>query len=406
MSLIIAMLLAGTATPAFAKDHSGHAMPAASSPAQTECEKEAARHRAMGHPVPEGACEPTTQPGEPVSADRHEGHSGMDHSQMDHSQMEGMAHSTMDHSQMDHSQMSAMDHSNIENMDHAAMGHEGMPPSENAPMDHQAMDHDSMNHGAMDNGTMGMTTIPQGSPPASAGSGPPRAADAIWGADAMRASRDALRAENGGMNVFWFQGDRAEYRAREGGDGYLWDVQGYYGGDLDKFWFKSEGEGTFGESPESAEIQGLWSHAIGPWWDLQAGVRQDLTGPERTHAVLGVQGLAPYMFEVDAAAFLSTKGDLTARVEAELDQRITQRLILQPRAEVNLSAQDIPELGVGAGLDSVELGLRLRYEFAREFAPYVGVEQEWKVDQSADYARLAGEDPSATNYVVGVRFWF
>ena len=380
MRLIVAMLLAGTATPAFAQDHSGHAVPAPQSSAQTECEKEAARHRAMGHPVPEGACAPTTQPADSVSTNQDDGHMGMDHSRMDHSRMEGMDHSTMDHSAMDHS---TMDHSH-------------MPATS-----HQTMDHGAMNHGTMD-----MTPIPQGPPPASAGLGPPRAADAIWGAEAMRASREALREENGGMKVFWFQGDRAEYRAREGGDGYLWDIQGYYGGDLDKFWFKSEGEGTFGEGLESAEIQALWSHAIGPWWDLQAGVRQDLTGPERTHAVLGVQGLAPYMFEVDAAAFLSTKGDLTARVEAELDQRITQRLILQPRAEVNLSAQDIPELGVGAGLDSVELGLRLRYEFVREFAPYVGVEQEWKVGQSADYARLAGEDPSVTNYVVGVRFWF
>ena len=409
MRLIVAILLASAATPAIAQDHSGHAMP--QSPAQTECEKEAARHRAMGHPVPEGACAPTAQ-----SAPGHESHAGMDHSQMNHSQTEVMDHSTMDHSAMDHSQMPAMDHSTMENMDHAAMGHEGMQSSGQTPMNHQAMDHGTMDHGtmdhgamdhgAMDHGTMDMTPIPQRPPPASAGSGPPSAADAIWGADAMRASRDALRVENGGMNVFWFQGDRAEYRAREGGDGYLWDVQGYYGGDLDKFWFKSEGEGTFGEKLESAEIQGLWSHAIGPWWDLQVGVRQDLTGPERTHAVLGVQGLAPYMFEVDAAAFLSTKGDLTARIEAELDQRITQRLILQPRGEVNLSAQDIPELGVGAGFDSVELGLRLRYEFAREFAPYVGIEQEWTVGKSADYARLAGEDPSVANYVVGVRFWF
>jgi len=390
MRLLVAILLASAATPAIAQDHSGHAMPSAQSPAQTECEKEAARHRAMGHAVPEGACAPTTQPGEPVSAERHEGHSGMDHSQMDHGQMEGVDHSTIDHSAMDHS-----------TMDHSATDQSQMPA-----MDHGAMDHGAMDHGAMDHGALDMPAIPQGPPPASAGSGPPRAADAIWGADAMRASRDALRAENGGMNVFWLQADRAEYRAREGGDEYLWDVQGYYGGDLNKFWFKSEGEGTFGESPESAEIQGLWSHAIGPWWDLQAGVRQDLTGPERTHAIVGVQGLAPYMFEVDAAAFLSTKGDLTARVEAELDQRITQRLILQPRVEVNLSAQDIPELRVGAGLDSVELGLRLRYEFAREFAPYVGIEQEWKVGQSADYASLAGEDPSVTNYVVGVRFWF
>ncbi len=396
MRLIVALLLAGTATPAFAQDHSGHAMSAAQTPAQTDCEKEAARHRAMGHPVAEGACAPTAPAAEPGATDQPNGHSGMDHSQTDPGQMEGMDHSTMDHSSMDHSQMPAMDHSTMEGMDHSAMGRDGTQPPEQTPMDHSAMEH----------GEMDMTPIPEGPPPASAGSGPPRAADAIWGADAMRASRNALRTENGGMNVFWFQGDRAEYRAREGGDGYLWDVQGYYGGDLDKFWFKSEGEGTFGEKPEAAEIQGLWSHAIGPWWDLQVGVRQDLTGPERTHAVIGVQGLAPYMFELDAAAFLSTNGDLTARVEAELDQRITQRLILQPRAEVNLSAQDIPELGVGAGLDSVELGLRLRYEFAREFAPYIGIEQEWKVGQSADYARLAGEDPSVTNYVVGVRFWF
>ena len=347
MRLLAVMLLASTATPALAQDHSGHAMPAAKPDTQTECEQEVAAHRAMGHAVPEGTCAadvPAAQAG----------NMGMDHSQMDH-----------------------------------------------GAMDHGAMDHSQMDHGAMD-----MAPIPAAPPPAAAGSGPARAADAIWGADAMRASREALVVANGGMNVLWLQGDRLEYRAREGRDGYLWDVQGYYGGDIDKFWFKSEGEGAFGGEMESAEVQGLWSHAIGPWFDLQAGVRQDLTGPERTYAVLGVQGLAPYMFEVDAAAFLSNKGDLTARVEAELDQRITQRLILQPRAEANLSAQDVPELGIGAGLSSLELGLRLRYEFAREFAPYVGVEQEWKLGQSADYARLAGEDSSVTNYVAGIRFWF
>ena len=408
MRLLVAMLLASAATPAFAQDHSGHAMPSTQTPAQTECEKEAARHRAMGHAVPEGACAPAAEPAELAQDGHANSHTGMDHSQMDHSQMN---HSQMDHSQMDHSRMNhlQMDHGQMQGMDHSTMDHSKMDGRDHSTMAHEDMqlpEQAPMDHGAMDHGAMDVTPIPEGPPPAAAGSGPPRAADAIWGAEAMRASRDALRAENGGMNVFWFQGDRFEYRAREGGDGYLWDLQGYYGGDLDKFWFKSEGEGTFGESPESAEIQGLWSHAIGPLWDLQAGVRQDLTGPERTHAVIGVQGLAPFTFEVDAAAFLSNKGDLTASIEAELDQRITQRLILQPRTEVNLSAQDIPELGVGAGLNSVELGIRLRYEFAREFAPYVGVEQEWKVGQSADYARLAGEDPSVSNYVVGVRFWF
>lgn len=288
----------------------------------------------------------------------------MDHSTMNHGEME---HSTMDHGSMDHS-----------------------------TMDHGAMDH-SMDHGAM---PMGAAVAP------STATGPANAADAIWGADAMAASRSALVHETSGMPVLWLQADRLEYQAKDGPDGYLWDVQGYYGGDLDKFWIKSEGEGTFSEGVEDAEIQALYSRAIGPWFDLQAGLRQDLTGPSRTHAVIGVQGVAPYMFEVDAAAFLSNKGDLTAKIEAELDQRVTQRIILQPRAEVSLSAQDIPELGIGSGIDAIEAGLRLRYHFTREFAPYIGVEQHWKLGKSADYAHADGEATSSSAFVAGLRLWY
>ena len=142
----------------------------------------------------------------------------------------------------------------------------------------------------------------------------------------MQDSRAALAREHGGMQLLWVQGDRLELRTREGRDGFLWDLQGWYGGDIDKIWVKSEGEGEWGRPLEQAEVQTLWSHAIGPWFDLQAGVRQDLNSPARTHAVIGVQGLAPYLFELDAAAFVSNKGDVTARIEAELDQRITQRL--------------------------------------------------------------------------------
>jgi len=295
----------------------------------------------------------------------------------------------------------------------------GKAPS---PSDHGGAGHHQMDHGAMGHGTETAPAVAEAArapaapeptvptaeapPPAAAGSGPARAADAIWGADAMRASRQQLKTENGGQRFFWFMADRAEYRARDGRDGYLWDLQGFYGGDIDKFFYKSEGEGSFGEKIERAEVQALWSHAIGPWFDLQAGVRQDFAPRDRTYAVIGVQGLAPYRFEVDGALFLSDTGDLTARAEAELDQRITQRLILQPRAEFNLAAQDVPELGIGAGLDRAELGLRLRYEIAREFAPYIGIEQEWRVGRSADFARAEGERPSATNFVAGVRLWF
>ncbi len=133
---------------------------------------------------------------------------------------------------------------------------------------------------------------------------------------------------------------------------------------------------------------------------------KDLAGPNTTHAVIGIQGLAPYMFEIDAALFLSTHGDVTARIEAEVDQRITRRLILQPRAEITLSAQDIPRLGIGRGVDAAEIGVRLRYEIVREFAPYIGIEQGWRLGNGADFARAAGDDSATTRLVAGIRFWF
>ncbi len=268
-------------------------------------------------------------------------------------------------------------------------------------------------HAGHDMGDMGNTEKPaspgptmENPPPSVAGSGPPRAADAIWGADAMKDSREDLRRTHGDFPVFWFQGDRLEAQVRDGADIYLWDIQGYYGGPTERLWFKSEGEGAFGENPDDAEVQALYAKAFAPFWDVQAGVRHDIGGPDTTHAVIGVQGLAPYLFEIDTALFLSHRGDVTARLEAEIDQRVTQRLILQPRIEANLSAQDIPELGIGAGLDQIEIGARLRYEIRREFAPYIGIEQSWRTGRSATLARGRGEDPSATSFVAGIRFWF
>jgi copper resistance protein B len=136
-------------------------------------------------------------------------------------------------------------------------------------------------------------------------------------------------------------------------------------------------------------------------------VRYDIRPePRRGHVVLGIQGLAPYSFEIDAAAFLSDEGDLTARIEAEYDQRITQRLILQPRVEASFAAQDIPEIGIGAGLSAFEAGLRLRYEFVPEFAPYIGVEWQQRLGDTADYARASGENPSRIVFLAGWKLWF
>jgi copper resistance protein B len=232
-------------------------------------------------------------------------------------------------------------------------------------------------------------------------------ADDYFDAGEMAAARHHILEHHGDTRQFYVMADRLEVQSAEEGETLVWDGNAWYGGDANKLWLKSEGDYSLeADELEEAEVQALWSHAISPYFDLQGGVRYDLEPKGRTHAVLGIQGLAPYWFEVDAAAFLSNEGDLTALMEAEYEFRLTQRLILQPRVEAELSAQDIPELETGAGLNSLNAGLRLRYEIVREFAPYVGVEWQGSFGGTADYLEAAGEDTDRAVFVAGVRAWF
>lgn len=296
--------------------------------------------------------------------------------------------------------------------DHAAMGH-CTPAASTAPKAAMpAMPQDMPMH-AMP----GMHAMPEAAAIKSgtdlpAGNAPPppppttRAADRFYDPAAMAAADRTMRAEHGGMRFSQILFNLAEVQVRRGGDGYRWDGEGWFGGDIDRVVVKSEGEGTFGRSIDQAEVQALYAHAIGPYFNLLAGARQDL-GPNggRTHTAIGIEGLAPYWFDVEATLFASDKG-VRARGSAWYDQRLTQRAILQPRVEVNLAAQDEPDARVGAGLSSVEAGLRLRYEIAREFAPYVGVNWERRYGATARYARADGEGSGGVSLALGIRGWF
>lgn len=205
--------------------------------------------------------------------------------------------------------------------------------------------------------------------------------------------------------------EKLEYRSVPGIDPLAWDLQGYVGKDLKKFWFKTHGEALTTRRESEMEFQGLYSRAIGPYFDLQAGVRYDLAyedgeSKSRGFAVLGLQGLAPYLFEIDGSVYVSESGHLSASFEAEYDLLFTQRLIGQPLVETSLALQEVEEYGVGSGFNNVELGFRLRYEIAREFAPYIGINWERKLGGTADMARRAGGEVSTLSLVGGLRIWF
>lgn len=340
---------------------------------------------------------------------------------------------------MDHGTMPGMDHSTMTGMDHGApqgaqQGMEAVPgrtpgSGQTAPQGSeqpmQGMDHPTMpgmtmpadQHSGHDMpGMAGMATagaqqtgtaLPAGNAPA-----PPfptdHAADSVYGVEAMGMGRHHLQQFHGGQNFGQVLVNIAEIMPVKGADGYRWIGEAWYGGDINRLWLKSEGEGEFRRGGlESAELQALYSRTIGPYFNLQAGIRQDFRPvPNRTYAVVALQGLAVGWFELDNSLFLSNKGDLLARFEGYYDQRVTQRLILQPRYEFNFAAQDVPESRIGSGLSDAELGLRLRYEIRREFAPYVGVSWERQFGDTARYARADGNGASFTSIVAGIRVWF
>jgi len=229
-------------------------------------------------------------------------------------------------------------------------------------------------------------------------------ADQVFGSGRMQRARGILADEHGGSRVSKLQADLLEWAPN--GDRYSWEVEGWYGGDINRFVFKTEGEGQSREGVEAAEVQLLYSRAVARYTDVQAGIRYDLEPRSRAYATLAVDAMFPYWFEAEGSLFLSEKGDLLARVEGSYDFRLTQRLILQPRAELEFAAQDIPESEIGSGLSTGELGLRLRYEIRREFAPYIGVSYERAFGDTADFVRAHGEDAESTRFVVGLRAWF
>ena len=199
--------------------------------------------------------------------------------------------------------------------------------------------------------------------------------------------------------------DQLEWQRTDAADALAWEFDAWYGDDYNKVWFETEGERAEGE--EEGRVEVMWDRIITSWWSLQTGVRQDFgEGPARTWLDLGIQGMAPYFFEIDAAIYVGEQGRTSARFSGEYDLLITQRLVLQPELELRLFGKDDPENGIGSGLSDIEIGLRLRYEIRREFAPYIGLHWERKFGRTATLARHEGDDVSELNVVAGVRAWF
>jgi copper resistance protein B len=359
------------ATPEVDHAAMGHGTPS-NDPAPAATERTRAQdvdHAAMGH-----GSEPVASPATPKQATDHEG----------------------------------MDHGAAQEMDHAAMGH-GAPPASSSPEEPpgsgQGMDHSGMDHGAMqgmDHAAMGHRVDPD----LPADAAPRTPIPPVTEADRVAAvpPKGGHTTHGQATHSYWLA-DRLEWQDTEEGS-LAWEGLAWIGGDIHRLWLRTEGEASDGEV-ESGDLEVLYGRGVSAWWDVVAGVRQDFgEGPSRTYAAFGVQGLAPYKFEVEATAYVGSGGRTAATLEAEYETLITNRLILQWMGEVSLYGKDDPENGVGSGFSTVEAGARLRYEITRQFAPYIGVEWERAFGGTADLRREHGEPVRDSRLVAGIRFWF
>lgn len=204
----------------------------------------------------------------------------------------------------------------------------------------------------------------------------------------------------------FFLADRLEAQRGDGQTTGAYDLMARYGRDFNRLVVKAEGEIVSGRLEES-RTEVLWSRAVATFWDAQFGLRHDTgPGPDRSWVAIGAEGLAPYWFEVDATAYVGEGGRTALRLSGEYELLLTQKWVLQPRLELAAYGKSDPANGIGKGLSSANAGIRLRYEFTRQFAPYLGVEWTGRFGETADLARAEGQRTSETRAVAGLRFWF
>lgn len=302
--------------------------------------------------------------------------------------------------------MKGMDHSSMPSMDHAPMP--GMSPGATQGMDHSGMA--GMDHGAMpkkDQGDMaGMGAMPgMTMGPMQGGSPPPNARSPDYSDGVAGSPVNGLHM-HGSTPVGMLLIDQLEAFHGRNANGQSWEAEGWYGNDENKLWVRTEGERSRGKL-EDGDLEAFWNHNIATFWSTQLGVRQELgEGPNRSWAAFGVQGLAPYWFEVEATGYVGASGRTAMRLRADYDMLFTQRLILQPEAEINLYGKNDPQRRIGSGVSDVQFGLRLRYEIRRQFAPYIGVNWVRRIGTTASYARQDHQPILDRQIVAGVRIWF
>jgi copper resistance protein B len=376
--LVIAIGLVLTATSAAAQqmDHSQHQMPPTrTEPAKPKPKPAIARddktnagtsassgdHATMQH-------DPAVPPGTKQDAD---GMSGMDHGAMQDDAMQGMDHSATQPEnasqapQNDTKPMSDMDHGAMQGMDYGAMGRAGPAPTE-----------------------------------------PRQPIPPLTDSERAAAFPDLVEHEHGQTIHSFFLLDKLEAFDADPGTGLTWEGLGWIGSDTNRLWLRSEGERSDGKT-ESADLEVLYGRSISPWWDVVAGVRHDFKpGASQSFAAFGVQGLAPQKFEIEATGYVGERGQTAARFAVEYDLPFSGRLILQPMVEANLYGKTDPLRGIGSGLSTAEVGLRLRYEFTRKFAPYIGVVYERAFGNTTDLRRDDFERVDDTRIVIGLRTWF
>jgi copper resistance protein B len=285
-----------------------------------------------------------------------------------------------------------------------AAGQVNAPASsmQDMPMDHSAMGHDM---GTMDMGTMTMPMEHAAMGPA-APAQPRTPIPALTDADRAAAvpPPDDHPVHDNTLQSYVLI-DRLEAWSADPGTSLAWEGQAWIGTDLNRLWLRSEGEQVDGRL-QSADLEVLHGHSFSPWWDVVAGVRHDFKpGAAQDFAAIGVMGLAPYKFELAATAYLGQGGQTAARLEAEYETLLSNRLILQERVEANLYGKDDPRRGIGSGLSTLEAGLRLRYEFTRRFAPYIGIVHERAFGGTADLRRAEHESAEDTRILAGLRLW-
>lgn len=201
--------------------------------------------------------------------------------------------------------------------------------------------------------------------------------------------------------------DLFELHLGDGDEHFTFDSTITAGSDTDRLVLKASGGSDVGPLIDNVQLEALYARTVTGSFTVMAGMRQDVReGSDLTFAsVAFVVGITDWL-EAEHYLYLSERGNVIGSGQALASVPLSPSISIEPRLNINWSAQDIPGEDTGHGVTDIQAAVRLRKTLLPHMEAYVGAIHERLLGRTRAIALAAGDRGSVNRAIVGMAVRF